>query len=148
MATSIIWTRSWTSATIKCYTMDCRILLTNSTAKDRNTSSFLYVDPRLWPYPTKIFNALISCLFIFAFCALTLLIEQQEGHPACKTEWWGTVLAWLSVWNEVQMICIWSSWCHCHPHASYLAAVKSRMVYTFLLPAYPGCPGKNSVKWM
>jgi len=27
----------------------------------------------------------------------------------------GEVLAWLSVWSEVQMICILSSWCHCHP---------------------------------
>jgi len=26
------------------------------------------------------------------------------------------VLAWLSVCNKVQMICIGSSWCHCHPH--------------------------------
>ena len=26
----------------------------------------------------------------FAFSALTLLGERQEGHPACKkTEWWG-----------------------------------------------------------
>jgi len=25
------------------------------------------------------------------------------------------VLAWLSVWSEVQMIYIWSSWCHCQP---------------------------------
>jgi len=24
-----------------------------------------------------------------AFSALTLLVGQQEGHPACKTEWWG-----------------------------------------------------------
>jgi len=21
----------------------------------------------------------------------------------------------ISVWNEVQMICIWFSWCQCHP---------------------------------
>jgi len=27
----------------------------------------------------------------------------------------GEVQAWLSVCSEVQMICIWSSWCHCHP---------------------------------
>ena len=20
---------------------------------------------------------------------MTLLVERQEGHPACKTEWWG-----------------------------------------------------------
>jgi len=25
------------------------------------------------------------------------------------------VLAWLSVWIEVQIVCIWSSWCHCIP---------------------------------
>jgi len=24
------------------------------------------------------------------------------------------ILAWLSDWSEVQMICIWSGWCHCH----------------------------------
>jgi len=25
-----------------------------------------------------------------AFSVLTLLVERQEGHPACKkTEWWG-----------------------------------------------------------
>ena len=27
---------------------------------------------------------------LFTFCALTLLLGWQEGHPACKkTEWWG-----------------------------------------------------------
>jgi len=25
------------------------------------------------------------------------------------------VMKWLSVWSKVQMICMWSSWCHCHP---------------------------------
>jgi len=44
----------------------------------------------------------------FAFSALTLLVGQQEGHLACKNLS-GEVLAWLSVWSEVQMICIWSS---------------------------------------
>jgi len=42
---------------------------------------------------------------IGAFSALTLLVGQQEGHPACKKQS-GGVLAWLSVWSEVQ-ICIW-----------------------------------------
>jgi len=36
-----------------------------------------------------------------AFSALTLLVGQQEGHPACK-KLSGEVLAWLSVWSEVQ----------------------------------------------
>ena len=39
--------------------------------------------------------------------ALTLLVGRQEGHPACKKQS-GGVLAWLSVWSEVQT-CIWPS---------------------------------------
>jgi len=29
------------------------------------------------------------------------------------------VLAWLSVCSKVQMICIWSSWCHRHPSSLF-----------------------------
>jgi len=36
-----------------------------------------------------------------AFSALTLLVGQQEGQPACK-KLSGEVLVWLSVWSEVQ----------------------------------------------
>ena len=43
----------------------------------------------------------------YAFSALTLLVGRQEGHPACKKQS-GGVLAWLSVWSEVQT-CIWPS---------------------------------------
>jgi len=43
-----------------------------------------------------------------AFSALTLLVGRQEEHPARKTLSDG-VLAWLSVWSVVQIICIWSS---------------------------------------
>jgi len=42
-----------------------------------------------------------------AFSALMLLIGRQEGHPACK-KLSGEVLAWLSVWSEVQTF-IWPS---------------------------------------
>jgi len=42
-----------------------------------------------------------------AFSALTLLVGRQEGHPACK-KLSGGVLAWLSVWSEMQT-CIWPS---------------------------------------
>ena len=38
------------------------------------------------------------------------------------------MLAWLSVWSEVQT-CIWPSWCHCHSLS--LASVKSRLVWPF-----------------
>ena len=51
--------------------------------------------------------ALLPCLFAFSS-----LIGWQEGHPACK-KLSGGVLAWLSVWSELQT-CIWPSGCHCH----------------------------------
>jgi len=77
-----------------------------------------------------------------AFSALTLLVGWQEGHPACK-KLSGVVLAWLSVWSEVQT-CIWPSWCHCHLLS--LASVESRLVFTFLVPAHLGSPGQRAVK--
>jgi len=51
-------------------------------------------------------NEPISILFE-AFSALTLLVGRQEGHPVCK-KLSGGVLAWLSLWSNVQT-CIWSS---------------------------------------
>ena len=68
----------------------------------------------------------VVCVLI-AFSALTLLVGQQEGHPACKKLISG-VLVWLSVWSEVQT-CIRPSWCHCHSLS--LASVKSRLVLPF-----------------
>ena len=62
-----------------------------------------------------------------AFSALTLLVGRQEGHLACN-KLSGGVLAWLSVWSEVQT-CILPSWCHCHSLS--LASVKSRWVLPF-----------------
>jgi len=59
------------------------------------------------------------------FSALTLLAGRQEGHPACKKLSSG-VLAWLSVWSEVQT-CIRPGWCH----SLSIASVKSRLVLPF-----------------
>jgi len=46
-------------------------------------------------------------LQVNAFSALTLSVGWQEGQLACK-KLSGGVLAWLSVWSEVQT-CIWPS---------------------------------------
>jgi len=67
------------------------------------------------PLKLRPYDAIYTDLFIiiiiqtsgFAFSALTLLVGRQEGHPACKKQS-GGVLAWLSVWSEVQT-CIWPS---------------------------------------
>jgi len=56
-------------------------------------------------------EASVSHVFIYllisAFSALTMLVGQQEGHPACK-KLSGGMLAWLSAWSKVQT-CIWPS---------------------------------------
>jgi len=69
----------------------------------------------------------VSFWIYFAFSALTLLVGQQEGHPACKNLS-GGVLVWLSVWSEVHT-CIWPSWCYCHSLSH--VSVKSRLVFPF-----------------
>ena len=73
------------------------------------------------------------------FSALTLLVERQEGHPACKKHS-GGVLVWLSVWSKVQT-CIWPSWCHCHWLS--LASVKSRLVWPFWYRLIRAVPEKG-----
>jgi len=79
------------------------------------------------------------------FSVLTLLVRPQGEHPACK-KLSDEVLEWLSVWSELQMICIWSSWCRCHPIISCF--IKIHISLTILVPAYPGCPGKEAIKWV
>ena len=77
-----------------------------------------------------LFSALLrlySVSSVIAFSTLALFVGRQEGHPACK-KLSGGVLAWLSVWSEVQT-CIWPSWCQCHSLS--LASVKSRLVLPF-----------------
>ena len=54
------------------------------------------------------------------------------------------MLVQLSVWSEVQVICMWSSWWHCHLVISCF--IKIQIVLTFLVLAYPGCPGKEAIK--
>jgi len=67
----------------------------------------------------------VSCSSLYD--AFTLLVGHREGYPACKS--CDEVLVWLSAWREVQIVCIWSSWCHCHPKTpSSLASFKSRLV--------------------
>jgi len=59
--------------------------------------------------------------------------------------WSGEVVACLFVWSEVQMICILSSWCHCHP--SSLASAESRTAYSSGI-ALPRLPRKKAFKWV
>ena len=50
----------------------------------------------------------------------------------------GGLLAWLSVWSEVLIPLPLTVSC----------SSKIQIGFTFLVPAYPGCPGKEAVKWL
>jgi len=78
----------------------------------------------------------------FAVSALTLLVGWLEGHPACK-KLSDEVLAWLSVWSEVQT-CIMVQLMPLPLSVSCF--IKIQIGFTFLVPAHPGSPGKRAVK--
>jgi len=105
------------------------LIQTGLSARDRHEGEAIFHNPtdpaNAWPSPIQLTH--YAWQLFCAFSALTLLVLWQEGHPVCK-KLSGGVLAWLSVWSEVQ-ICIWPSWCHCHSLS--LALVKSRLVLPF-----------------
>ena len=102
--------------------------------------SFL-VNREWWFFPDAMFLFIFVLYVVFPSCfsALTLLVGRQEGHPACE-KLSGGVLAWLSVWSEMQT-CIWPSWCHCHSLS--LASVKSILVLPFLYRLTQVVPDKG-----
>ena len=76
------------------------------------------------------FKHIAMCLYLFFILPSVLWrcwLGGRKGIQQVK-KLSGAVLAWLSVWSEVQT-CIWSSWCHCHSLS--LASVKSRLVLSF-----------------
>jgi len=52
---------------------------------------------------------------------------RKSIRPVKK--WVMGVLAWLSVWSVVQMICIWPSWCHCHPIISCFSKIQNGLPF-------------------
>jgi len=82
-------------------------------------------------------------MYVHPFSALTLLVGRQEGHLACKTLS-GGVLAWLSVWSEVQ-----TCMAQLMPLPLTVSCfTKIQIGFTFLVPAHPGSPGQRTIKWV
>ena len=84
----------------------------------------------------------VTLFMIYAFSALTLLVGQQEGHPACKkTEQWGAGM----------VICLERG---ADLHMAQLMPLpltapcfsKIQIGFTFLVPAHLGGPGQRAVK--
>jgi len=81
----------------------------------------------------------ILLLTTCASSALTLLVGRQEGHPAYK-KLSGGVLAWLSVWSEVQNLRM----AHLMPLPLTVSCFsKIQIGFIFLVPADLGSPGKG-----
>ena len=83
---------------------------------------------------------LLSCSYS-VFSALTLLVGRQEGHPACKNEWWGAGM----------VICLERG---ADLHMAQLMPLpltvscfsKIQIGSTFLVPAHLGSTGKRAAK--
>jgi len=83
-----------------------------------------------------------ACYEPCAFSALTLLVGQQEGHPACKKlEWWGTGMV-ICLERDADL------------HMARLMPLpltvscfsKIQIGFAFLVPAHQGSPGQRTVK--
>ena len=92
-----------------------------------------------------LFKILLLFFLLFcAFSALTLLVGQQEGHPACKkTEWWGAGV----------VICLeWGADLHMAQLMPLPLTVpcfsKIQVGFTFLVLAHLGSPGRRAVQWV
>ena len=57
---------------------------------------------------------------------------------------WQRMLAWLSVWSEVQT-CVWPSWCHCYSLSRFS---NIQVGFTFLVLAYPGSVCVCVCEWL
>jgi len=72
------------------------------------------------------------------------LVGRQEGHPACKkTEWWGTgVVICLELGADLLMAQLMPL------PLTVSCSSNIQIGFTFLVQAYPGCPGKEAIKWL
>ena len=72
---------------------------------------------------------------------MTLLVGQQEGHPACEKQS-GGVLVWLSLEQDADLHMV-----QLMPLPLTVSCFsKIQIGFTFLVPAHLGSPGKGAVK--
>jgi len=73
---------------------------------------------------------------------LTLLVGRQEGHPACKKEWWGAgMVVCLERGADLHMVQLM-------PLSLTISSVKSRLVLPFWYRLTWVVPEKGPLKWV
>ena len=83
----------------------------------------------------KIFRSLL--LRCFFWCCW---FGVRKSNESVKNEWWGAGV--VPFWTHVQIICIWSIWCHCQLIISCFFEIQND--FTFLVSVYRGYPGKKA----
>jgi len=67
----------------------------------------------------------------------------RKGIRPVKTEWWGVgVVIYLERGADMHMAQLMPLL------LTVSCSSKIQIGFTFLVPAYPGCPGKEAVKWL
>jgi len=123
-----------------------------------------------WYRPTRVVpdqRPINGCVRVCVCQCFNTLVGRQEEHLACR-KLSDEVLVWfiiiiikgiyiaqvrkghkcaratnvLSVWSEVQIVCIWSSWCHCIPKPYHL----NPDWFYLSGKGFPGYPGKEAIK--
>jgi len=75
---------------------------------------------------------------MFSFSALTLLVRWQEGHPACKKQWWGAgVVICLEQGADLHMAQVMPL------PLTVSCFSKIQIGFTFLVLAHLVSPGKG-----
>ena len=98
------------------------------------------VDVKFWGL---LFVQIISVPGKWQLFAFSAVVGQQEGHPACKTEWWSAgVVICLERGADLHMAQLMPL------PLTVSCFSKIQIGFTFLVPAYPGSPGKRVVKRM
>ena len=70
--------------------------------------------------------------------ALTLLAARQEGHPACKKQWWGAgMVICLERGTDLHMDQLMPL------PLTVSCSSKIQIGFTFLVPAHLGSPGQK-----
>jgi len=79
----------------------------------------------------KIYNKIINWQILPSVLWRCCLGVRKSIRPVKKLS--DGVLAWLSVWNVIHMICIWSSRCHCHLIIACFSKIQNGLPFWYRL---------------
>ena len=115
----------------------------SSACRSKHSLTDLPTTSLVFFYKSVIFKNILLLIRYCLQCFDTWLDIRKSIWPV-KIEWWhvGVVICL----ERGADFCIWSTWCHCIPKPHHLLPRLSPDWFAFLVPARPGCPGKEAVK--